>query len=110
MDSLFLQNIQKLVEKWRADGYKGVHKETENILTHIKRVSFLHGPQIEALETYIFLKEVIGNKPSVEIFKNSFPNEIDFMQGLGLTDKETLALMRDAKKEEKIQASFEIKI
>jgi type III restriction enzyme len=109
MDSLFLQNIQKQVAQWRADGYKGVQKETENILAHIRRVAFLHEPQIEALETYIFLKEVIGNKPSVEIFKSSFENEIDFMQGLGLTDKETLALMRDTKKDEKIQAILDEK-
>ena len=49
MDSLFLQNIQKLVEKWRADGYKGVHKETENILTHIKRVSFCTDHRLKLL-------------------------------------------------------------
>lgn len=109
MDNLFLQNIQGLVEKWRTEGYKGVYKETENILAHIKRVSFLHGPQVEALETYIFLKEVIGNKPSVEIFKKSFENEIDLMKGLGLTDKETLALMRDSEKEEKIQSILDEK-
>jgi antirestriction protein len=75
MDTLFLQNIQQQVAEWRISGYKGVHRETENILAHIRRVAYLHEPQIEALETYIFLKEIIGNKPSVEVFKQSFPNE-----------------------------------
>ena len=104
MDGLFLQNIQKQVAQWRADGYKGVHKETEGILAHIRRVAFLHEPQIEALETYIFLKEVIGNKPSVEVFKQSFENELDLIRALGISDKEAFELAYDKKKDEKIQA------
>ena len=109
MDSLFLQNIQKQVALWREEGYKGIHKETENILTHIKRVSFLHGPQIEALETYIFLKEVIGNKPSVEVFKQSFDNELELIRALGISDKEAFELAYDKKKDEKIQAILDDK-
>lgn len=109
MDSLFLQNIQKQVAQWRADGYKGVHKETEGILAHIRRVAFLHEPQIEALETYIFLKEVIGNKPSVEVFKQSFENELDLIRALGISDKEAFELAYDKKKDEKIQAILDDK-
>lgn len=109
MDSLFLQNIQKQVALWREEGYKGVHKETENILAHIKRVSFLHGPQIEALETYIFLKEVIGNKPSVEVFRQSFDNELELIRALGISDKEAFELAYDKKKDEKIQAILDDK-
>ncbi len=109
MDSLFLQNIQKQVAQWRADGYKGVHKETEGILAHIRRVAFLHEPQIEALETYIFLKEVIGNKPSVEVFKQSFENELEFIRALGISDKEAFELAYDKKKDEKIQAILDEK-
>ena len=109
MDSFFLQNIQKQVAKWRADGYKGVHKETENILAHIRRVAFLHEPQIEALETYIFLKEVIGNKSSVEVFRQSFENELEFIRALGISDKEAFELAYDKKKDEKIQAILDEK-
>ncbi len=109
MDSFFLQNIQKQVAKWRADGYKGVHKETENILAHIRRVAFLHEPQIEALETYIFLKEVIGNKASVEVFRQSFENELEFIRALGISDKEAFELAYDKKKDEKIQAILDEK-
>jgi hypothetical protein len=109
MDSLFLQNIQKQVALWREEGYKGIHKETENILAHIKRVSFLHGPQIEALETYIFLKEVIGNKPSVEVFKQSFDNELELIRALGISDKEAFELAYDKKKDEKIQTILDDK-
>lgn len=103
MDSLFLQNIQKQVALWREGGYKGVHKETENILSHIKRVAFLHEPQIEALETYIFLKEVIGNKPSVEVFRRSFENELELIRALGISDKEAFELAYDKNKDQKIQ-------
>jgi type III restriction enzyme len=109
MDSLFLQNIQKQVAQWRADGYKGVHKETEGILAHIRRVAFLHEPQIEALETYIFLKEVIGNKPSVEVFRQSFENELELIRALGISDKEAFELAYDKKKDEKIQAILDEK-
>src|SRR3989338_575475 len=109
MDSFFLQNIQKQVAQWRADGYAGVHKETENILAHIRRVAFLHEPQIEALETYIFLKEVIGNKPSVEVFRQSFKNELDLIRALGISDKEAFELAYDKKKDEKIQAILDEK-
>jgi hypothetical protein len=103
MDSLFLQNIQKRVSKWREEGHKGIHRETENILSHIKKVAFLHGPQVEALETYIYLKEVIGNKPSAEIFKQSFEDEKDFIMALGLSSREAFDLAFDKNKEEKIQ-------
>src|SRR3990167_9255270 len=109
MDSFFLQNIQKQVAQWRADGYKVVHKETEGILAHIRRVAFLHEPQIEALETYIFLKEVIGNKPSVEVFRQSFENELDIIRALGISDKEAFELAYDKKKDEKIQAILDEK-
>lgn len=109
MDSLFLQNIQKQVAQWRADGYRGVHKETDNILTHIRRVAFLHEPQIEALETYIFLKEVIGNKPSMEVFRQSFQNELELIRALGISDKEAFELAYDKKKTEKIQAILDEK-
>ncbi len=109
MDSLFLKNIQKQVAQWRADGYKGVHKETENILAHIRRVAFLHEPQIEALETYIYLKEVIGNKPSVEVFRQSFENELELIRALGLSDKEAFELAYDKKKDEKIQVILDEK-
>lgn len=109
MDTLFLQNIQKQVEKWRADGYKGVHKETENILSHIRRVAFLHEPQVEALETYIYLKEVVGNKPSVELFRQSFESELELIRALGISEKEATELAYDKKKEEKIQAILDEK-
>lgn len=104
MDSLFLQKIQTKVSEWRAGEYKGVMPETLNILNYIKRSGFLHAPQVEALETYIYLKEIVGNKPSLEIFRSSFDNELEFLRALGISDKDALELAYDKKKNEKIQA------
>jgi hypothetical protein len=104
MDSLFLQNIQQQVEKWREEGRQGIFKETKNILRHIERTDFLHNPQVEALETYIFMKEVLGNKPSVDIFRQSFSKERDFIKALGISDKDALDLAYDDNKDEKIQS------
>ena len=98
MENPFLQHIQQKVAIWRDDNYKGVEKETLNILTHIKRVGFLHKPQVEALETYIYLKEIVGNKPSLEVFKSLFENKKDMLLGLDISKEQAFDLMDDDKK------------
>lgn len=102
MDNNFLQAIQQKVAIWRHNGYPRIDKETLNILTHIKKVGFLHEPQIEALETYIYLKEILGNKSSAEIVKVIFDNEKDLISSLGLSKEEAYELVFDKNKEEKI--------
>ena len=95
MENPFLQRIQQKVALWRDGNYKGVEKETLNILIHIKRVGFLHKPQVEALETYIYLKEIIGNKSSLEVFKSFFENKKDMLLGLGISKEEAFDLIDD---------------
>ena len=104
MENPFLQYIQQKVAAWRDDGYKSVERETLNILTHIKRVGFLHKPQIEALETYIYLKEVVGNKSSLEVFKSFFSSERDMLLGLGIPKDEAFDLLDNKKKIEELMA------
>ena len=104
MENPFLQHIQQKVAAWRDDGYKGVERETLNILTYIKRVGFLHKPQIEALETYIYLKEVVGNKSSLEVFKSLFENEKDMLLGLGVPRDEAFDLLGNKEKIEALMA------
>ncbi|HOX30540.1 MAG TPA: DEAD/DEAH box helicase family protein [Candidatus Paceibacterota bacterium] len=101
MDSLFLQQIKKQVEEWRGKKYQGAEPETLNILTHIKRVGFLHAPQVEALETYIYLKEIIGNKPSLEVFRLSFASEKELLIGLGIPKSEAFELIGNDKEIER---------
>jgi type III restriction enzyme len=107
MDSVFIQKIQEKVATWRAADYPGVYDETRTILRYIKGVHFLHKPQVEALETYIYLKEVEGNKHSLELFRASFSNELEFLRALGISDSEALDLAYDVKKGEKIQTLLE---
>lgn len=102
MENPFLTAIQNKVALWRNNGYEGVERETLNILNHIKKVGFLHEPQIEAFETYIYLKEVLGNKPSVEVVRKIFDNEKDLISSLGLTKEQAYELVFDKDKEEKI--------
>lgn len=82
MESSFLQKVQQKVAAWREAEYAGVHDETLTILNHIKRVGFLHAPQVEALETYIYLKEIENNKHSMEVFRSFFETEKDLLLAL----------------------------
>jgi hypothetical protein len=109
MDSSFLQKIKDKVAAWRAAEYKGAQEETLTILKHIKSVRFLHEPQVEALETYMYLKEIEGNKHSLEVFRSSFDSELEFLRALGISDKEALELAYDKKKDEKVQVILEEK-
>ncbi len=104
MENPFLQHIQQKVAVWRDENYKGVERETLNILTHIKRVGFLHKPQVEALETYIYLKEIVGNKSSLEVFKSLFENEKDMLLGLGVSRDEAFDLLGNKGKIEELMA------
>lgn len=104
MENAYLQAIQQKVSEWREAGYPDVEKETLNILKHIKRIGFLHEPQVEAIETYIYLKEVIGNKPTVEVVKSIFTNDRDLILSLGISEKEALDLAFDKDKDKKIEA------
>lgn len=102
MENPFLQHIQQKVAAWRDDNYKGVERETLNILTYIKRAGFLHKPQVEALETYIYLKEIVGNKSSLEVFKSLFDNEKDMLLGLGVPRDEAFDLIGNKEKIEEL--------
>jgi type III restriction enzyme len=103
MDSLFLKKIQERVAEWREGDYQGILDETRTILRYIKTVRFLHEPQLEALETYIYLKEAVGNRPSAEVFGASFGSELEFLRALGITDAQVAELAFDPRKEERIQ-------
>src|SRR3989344_2096761 len=109
MDSSFLQKLQEKESAWRTVEYKGAQEETLAILKYIKSVKFLHAPQVEALETYIYLKEIVGNKPSLGVFRSSFADELSFLRALGISDTEALELAYDKKKGKKIRLILEEK-
>lgn len=98
MDNSFIKQIAEQVGEWRINGYQGAEKETINILNHIKRVGFLYAPQLEALETYIYIKERLGNKSSLEIYKSYYKNDKDLLLGLGICKDEAFDLIGNKKK------------
>jgi len=81
----FVQELQKMVSVWREDGYEGVYPETQNILTHIKSNNFLHEPQREAFETYIYLKEIQNNKSVPQIVSVIAKDSKELLRALGFT-------------------------
>ncbi len=102
MENTFLENIQKKVSEWRGNDYKGAFKESINILNYVKRVGFLHEPQVQALETYIYLKEVLENKPTGELFQNTFTKKSDLLRSLGIQERQITDLMEDDNRDKKI--------
>lgn len=102
MDKTFLENIKIRVSEWREGGYQGGFKESINILNYVKRVGFLHKPQTEALETYIYIKEILDNKPTGEIFQNTFTKKSDLLRSLGVPEREISDIMEADSRDEQI--------
>ncbi len=102
MENTFLENIKIKVADWRENGYQGIFKESANILNYVKRVGFLHEPQIEALETYIYIKEILDNKPTSEIFKDTFTKKSDLLRSLGVPERQISDIMEATTRDEQI--------
>ena len=102
MENSFIETIKTKVSDWRENGYQGCFKESVNILNYVKRVGFLHEPQIEALETYIYLKEVVGNKSTAEIFKDTFAKKSDLLRSLGVAERKISDIMEADSRDEQI--------
>lgn len=102
MENTFLENIKGKVSEWRENGYQGGFKESQNILNYVKRIGFLHEPQIEALETYIYIKEILNNKPTSEIFQDTFAKKSDLLRSLGVAERTISDIMEANNRDEKI--------
>lgn len=106
---LFVQALQHRVCEWRENGYEGIYPETRNILAHIESNNFLHEPQREALETYIYLKEIQNNRPAPEIVADFADESTEFLKVLGF-EQGVIELWGDLSKEkrsERIQKKLE---
>ncbi|HMT01214.1 MAG TPA: DEAD/DEAH box helicase family protein [Candidatus Absconditabacterales bacterium] len=107
----FLNALQSKIQARKEQGYEGVYPETSNILKYIHKVNFLRQPQKEALESYIYLKEVCKNKPLNEIVFDILPFK-ELIKELKYSSDEVLDLMelseQDKRKKiaEKIGSSF----
>lgn len=98
MESPLAHKLKERVAEWRVGGYGDTYKETRNILNHVSRIGFLHRPQLEALETYIYLKEVIGNKPTADVFNTLFSGKVEALKALGIPAEEILTVIDDDKR------------
>lgn len=107
----FVNSLQQQINEWREKEYIGVYPETLNILKYINKVNFLRKPQKEALETYIFLKEIQKNKPLSDVCLSLFDQKT-LRQSLDFSEKEKDELidMTDEERQniykEKIQTTF----
>jgi type III restriction enzyme len=54
------------------------------LIVHIKRVDKLRTPQIEAIETYLFLKIAGENKPLWQLFSEGFFNQVIDLNALNI--------------------------
>lgn len=90
MPGEFSDAIKKKVNEWRATGYEGSYRETKNILRYAYARGYLHQPQLEALETYAYLKEIVGNKTFPEVYKASFTDVKELLLSLGLSQAEII--------------------
>lgn len=102
---IFVKSLKQKIDRWKENGYKGIYPETRNILIHIDSNNFLHEPQREAFETYIYLKEIMDNRPIPEIVTGFADRDKDFLKALGF-EKGVIELWEDLskeKREERIQ-------
>ncbi len=107
MNSLLFEKLKIKVESWKLADYPGVTKETRNILKHIYKINYLYTPQKEAFETYVYLKEILGNKTTAEIIPNLYESERDLISSFSLSNEEVLNLAYDPEKETKIKKLVE---
>ena len=68
--------------------YEALLPETQNILRHIRRVEWLRPPQADALELYIYLKEVRGNPTTQQLYRDVLLADIEGRPALDLTSEE----------------------
>jgi type III restriction enzyme len=94
---LFLDALKIKVSTWKDGNYEGVYSETRNILKYICNNGYLRQPQIEAFETYVYLKEILGNKPMQEIIKEVLPKE-EIIKNLWLSQEEMMDIVLGKKK------------
>lgn len=68
--------------------YQALLPETQNILRHIRRVEWLRTPQVDALELYIYLKEICGNPTTQQLYRDVLLGDIEGKSALELTADE----------------------
>ena len=95
-----LDHLQHKTRQRRENEYRGIYNETLNILRYIKLQNFLRKPQLQALETYIYLKELCKNKPLSDVYMDIVDHKTLRKELCSLDEREE---MEDATNNEKLQ-------
>ena len=103
MTTLLLEKLKNKVESWKSEGYPGITSETRKILNHIYKVNYLYRPQKEAFETYIYLKEILGNKTTSDIIPSLYESDRELIESLSISPDEKVDLAYDPERDKKIR-------
>ncbi|MHB9040445.1 MAG: DEAD/DEAH box helicase family protein, partial [Melioribacteraceae bacterium] len=91
---VFIPNILKeKVQLWRKENYPSSYSTIEEILSYnfiesdgeINSLRYLRKPQIEALETYWYLRLVEGTPKIFELYNKFFTNPKELYKALGIS-------------------------
>jgi len=107
MTTLLLEKLKNKVESWKSEGYPGITSETRKMLNHIYKVNYLYRPQKEAFETYIYLKEILGNKTTSDIIPSLYESDRELIESLSISPDEKVDLAYDPERDKKIRELIE---
>lgn len=95
------ERLAAAVREWRAAGYPTESYQTiADILewargTEDGNVRYLRLPQLQALETYWYLRLVRETPRVVDLYRELYPKQIDFLKAIGLGDSRLIGLALD---------------
>ncbi len=100
----FIDKLKQKVLDWKKENYVWVFNETLNILNFINSTWYLREPQIEAFETYVYIKEILWNKPIWDLIFDVVWDKKELIKSLWLSSDEMLDLvMNPEKMDEKLK-------
>jgi hypothetical protein len=75
--------IKESVKDWRNGGYKSQFETLTEIFEHINKENYLRQAQIEALENYWYIRNVLGSPTIEELYKKYFEG-MELLKALGI--------------------------
>jgi hypothetical protein len=95
------QALAGQVDAWRSANYPSDYPALKEILefatedTETGQLRFLRRAQLRALETYWYLRVVLGTPKTPELYEKLFPKPKDRRQAMGLTHPDIVSLIAD---------------
>ncbi|NIA09371.1 MAG: DEAD/DEAH box helicase family protein [Nitrospiraceae bacterium] len=82
---LFLPNkLRERIKKWKDEDYKCEYPAISEILNFCKDSSYLRKAQLEALETYWYLRIIEKTPQVIELYKKLYDGPIELLKALGI--------------------------